>query len=290
MMSIDRRVRPRFVLGCAAVFGCLLVPPRYASSFGISWVSVFAPAQKALARGGRLLAFSLDDIASWRHTAAENRRLREQVHRLTAELAHERAIGASREASLRTLGAFRRYQQERGQHAVEEVEEAEVVGEGIGAQRGIVFIDRGSNDRVQPGMTAISGKSIVGTVRAVAPSVSAVLLITSSGARFDGQVVETGEPGVVVGNGDGTMTMKYVAQVRPPVGSSVVTRGRDGSTPAHFLLGQVIRAERAPGALAYDIVIRPACDLDRLAGVVVARPAVSAADFPRLRAGHGADD
>lgn len=290
MMSIDRRPRPRFVLGCAAVFGCLLLPPRSTSLPSLTCVSVFAPVQKVLARGGRLLAFSLDGLASWRSAAAENRRLREEVHRLTAQLAQERAIAAAREASLRNLGIFRRYQQERGPHAVIEIDEAEVVGEGIGPQRDILFIDRGSNDKVQPGMIAVSGRSIVGTVRAVAPSVSAVLLITSPGARFDSQIVETSEPGIVVGNGDGTMTMRYVAQARPNPGSAVVTRGRDGVTPAGFLLGQVVRAERPPGALAYDILIRPVCDLGRLASVVVVRPAVSAADFPRHRSGAGADD
>lgn len=290
MTNIDRLLRPGFVFGCLAIVACLSFPSHDVALFSLTWLSGFAPVQKILARGGRLLALSLDDLASWRHAVAENRRLREQVHRLTAELAQERAVGAACETSLRSMAVFRRYQRERGPHAVVEIDEAEVVGEGIGPQRGILFIDRGARNEVQPGMAVVSGKSIVGTVRAVAPSASAVLLVTSPGARFDGQIIETGEPGIVVGNGDGTMTMKYISQTRPSVGSSVVTRGRDGATPAHFLLGRVVRVERPPGALAYDILVRPVCDLNHLARVVVVRPRLSTENFPRLHSERGPND
>jgi len=286
-MSTRSRPRPRHVLGGAVVLGCLLIPARYTAPAGLTCASVGAPIQKVLARGARFLAGAFDGLSLWGAAAEKNRRLQARVAQLTEQLHRERGRLAEmslRFQTLQELGAFLRESQNLVSCHAEDIIEAEVIGRGAGTQRGILFIDRGSGNRIRRGTVVVAGQSVVGRVRATAPSVSSVLLVTSPGSRIDGQLINAlgklGEPGIVVGNGDGTMRMKYVSKSEPQPGDGVLTRGRDGLTPKHLLLGLVAGAERRPGSIIYDIVVRPARDLDRLATVVAVKPAVSATDFP----------
>ncbi|MFH1730993.1 MAG: rod shape-determining protein MreC [Planctomycetota bacterium] len=281
MMSIRLRPRTRILLGCVAVFGPLLVPARHTSSFSISCVSLFEPVQRPLARGGRLLASSLDFLGSFGGAAAENRRLKQRITALTEEREVWRARAAEKDRTLATLGRFRRYQQALGPNQAVEVEEAEVIGEGAGARLGVLFVDRGSGDGIEKGMAVAAGRSVVGTVQAVSASVSSVLLVTSPASKLDGRVTSTGERGIVVGNGDGTMRMMYLSKAMPKNGDSVLTTGLGGVIPEHFVLGRVVSATRRSGTLTYDVTLRPLHDLDRLAGVVAVKPAFSPRDLPR---------
>jgi rod shape-determining protein MreC len=278
-MSTEMRSRARLLLGCALVFGPFLIQPNPSATAGVMWVSLFAPVQRVLAAGGHHLGFALDDLAGWRRSGSENRRLRREAAELRARLARQIADSKDKDEKLRQLREFAPHRRGLTRHG------AEVIGEGIGAQPGLVFIDRGSDSGIKPGMVVVVGHAIVGAVRAVAPRVSSVRLITSPGARVDSQIVATGEKGIVVGNGDGTMRMKYISKTRPEAGAEVVSRGRDGVTPKHFLMGVVTEVQWRPGQLTYDVTLRPATDLDRLVSVVVVKPSISIEDFP----GDGAD-
>jgi len=282
MMSIRLRPRARILLGCVAVFGPLLVPAPHTSAFSIACVSLLEPVQRPLARSGRLLASSLDFLGSFRGAAAENRRLKRRIIALTEERDVWRARAAENGRRLATLGAFRRYQRdELGPHQAVEVEEAEVIGEGAGGRLGLIFVDRGSSDGIEKGMAVAAGRSVVGTVQAVSASVSSVLLVTSPASKLDGRVTPTGERGIVVGNGDGTMRMMYLSKTMPKKGDGVLTTGLDGVTPKHFMLGRVVRATRRSGTLTYDVTLRPLRDLDRLVSVVAVKPALSPRDLSR---------
>jgi len=214
------------------------------------------------------------DLGAWRRAPRENRELREKVRKLNEELAYERARAAEAAERLRMLAEFEPHR--RGLFA----REAEVIGQGTGPQSHVLFIDRGSSDGLSLGMAVAVGHSVVGRIEAVAPSVSSVRLVTSPASRFDGVLVATGERGIVVGNGDGTMRMKYVSGRAPEVGTAVVARGRDGLTPKHFVLGRVTEAARRPGALTCVVRLRPVRDLANVPGVQAVRPAVSLEDFP----------
>jgi len=281
MMSTRLRPRTRILLGCLAVFGPLLVPAHHTSSFSIACVSLLEPVQRPLARGGRLLASSLDFLGSFRGAAAENRRLKQRIVALTEERDVWRARAAEKNRRLAALGAFRRYQQELGPHQAVEVEEAEVIGEGARARLGLIFVDRGSSDGIEKGMAVAAGRSVVGTVQAVSASVSSVLLVTSPASKLDGRVTSTGERGIVVGNGDGTMRMMYLSKTMPEKGDQVLTTGLDGVTPKLFVLGRVVRATRRSGTLTYDVTLRPLRDLGRLVSVVAVKPAFSPRDLSR---------
>jgi rod shape-determining protein MreC len=279
-MSIRLRPRHRILCGCLLVISPLMIPTESTSEISITCVSAFAPVQRPMARAGRLLASSLDFLSSFRGSAAaQNRKLRQKVAALTEERDLWRARAVERNLKLKALGDFRRYQRELGPNEAVEVEEAEVIGQGGGAQQGLIFIDRGSSDGLAKGMAVVAGRSIAGIVRAVSSSVSSVLLVTSPTSNIRGRITSTNERGIVVGNGDGTMHMTRIWQTKPSKGDSVMTTGLDGTTPRHFVLGTIVSVDRRPGQLVYEVTIRPLRQLDRLANVVAVRPAVSAGDL-----------
>jgi cell shape-determining protein MreC len=232
-----------------------------------------------------MLGTGLDILGLWGKAATRSQRLEEQVKRLKADLEFEKARSADKDRRLTLLSRFARHRQE-----LAACDEAEIIGQAAAPNAGIVFIDRGARDRVEPGMTAVAGHTIVGRVDAVGPVASSVRLITASGSRFDGKISRTGEPGVVIGAGQGTMTMEYVSEQKPRVNDAVVARGRDGITPKHFVLGVVTHATRPPGALRYDVTLRPIHRLDRLPAVVPVKPVISADDFPEVRGGEAGDE
>ena len=289
-MSIRLRPRHKILLGCLVVFSPLIIPAERTSQVSISTVSAMAPVQKPLARAGRILGGSLDLLASLRGSASEqNRKLKQQVITLTEQLDVSRAQAKESERKLKMLREFRQHQQDHRPKQAITIAEAEVIGQGSGAQRGLLFIDRGSHDGLAKGTAVAAGRSIAGKVRAVSPSVSSVLLITSPASNIDGRITSTGERGIVVGNGDGTMHMTNISKVKPKKGDSVMANGLDGTTPKHFVLGTIVSVARRPGQLNYEVTLKPLRELDRLVNVVAVRPAVSARDLSASTR-DGADD
>ncbi|MFO7898379.1 MAG: rod shape-determining protein MreC [Planctomycetota bacterium] len=285
-MSTRARSVAWLLLGGLAVCGSFVLPSHIRSSASLACLSAVAPAQRLLARAGRSVSFALDRALPGR--SARESGDRPSAARLAEELARERARSREYERRLRNLAAFARARKSLTACRPEPVAEAEVIGRGAGPHGAVVFIDRGTRHGVEEGMVALEGRSVVGTVRAAAPSVSAVLLGTSIGSRFAGLLVPAGdaaaraERGIVVGRGDGTMKMKYVTRRRPRVGDQVVTQGRDGLIPKQLLLGCVTRVSREPGRLTYDVTIESIRDFERLVTVIVARPAVTAGQFPEV--------
>lgn len=273
-MSIEFRPRARFVLGCAAVFGCFAIPPQLMSQYALTCLGPVEPVQRYMARAGRSMTTFIDDLASFRRAAAENRMLRGRVAELTEQQQQLKALVREKDEKLQMFGEI-----DRARPGLVTCE-AEIIGEGAAHQNGILFIDRGSGSGLHRGMAVVAGNSVVGTISAVAPSVSSVLLVTSPASRFDAELASTGEPGVVIGNGDGTMGMKYVSKAAPQQGDGVVTRGRDGVVPRHLLIGMIQAVSRAPGSLTYDITLRPVRDLGRLSGVMAVKAPVAKEDFP----------
>jgi cell shape-determining protein MreC len=251
------------------LFGAVLVVAPFALplSAPLTAASLLASIQRPLALGGRHLAFSLQALANLRSLARENEKLHNENAELRAQLAHIEARGRARDRKFRQLSEFNRVRR----NLI--TTDAEVIGEGAGAERGILFIDRGSADRIVPGMVAVAGKAVVGTVRGVSTSLSTIRLAIAPGSRIDCEIVSTAEPGIVYGNGDGSMRMEYVAREAPRAGDQVVTRGRDarGLQPRHFLVGTVTEARRRPGHLAYDVTIEPPLKLRTVESVVVVR-------------------
>ena len=118
---------------------------------------------------------------------------------------------------------------------------ARIIGNGIGANSKVVFVDRGSGSGVESGMAVVTPDGIVGKVVASYPTASQVLLITD--ANFAAGVISQKNRvhGTLKGQGhDGSVLVNYIQnEEKVDPGEWFFTSGDDRIFPKGFPVGQV---------------------------------------------------
>ena len=265
-MSI-KKLRPASFLAVAFVLAIPLIPSKLADTGSMTLIGTLAAIERPAVRTARFSAGFLQRLISIPSLLSENARLKTDVADLKEQLNIEVAGSSEKSRRIEMLAEFMPYKQKLS------VCEAAVIGEGAGIHSGYFFIDRGTRDNIRPGVGIVAGKSLIGVVRVSAAGASSVEAVANSTFKIDAELAETGERGIVAGNGDGTLRMLYVSKRRPRIGEGVLTRGRDGYIPRHFLIGTVTAAERKPGELTYDIIVSPVRSVSELSTVLAVIPA-----------------
>jgi len=165
---------------------------------------------------------------------------------------------------------------------------AQVIGSSGSMQSRVVWIDKGSNDGLQPDMAVITGDGIVGKVRDVFAHSAQVLVINdqTSGA---GVVLETTRiRGILRGNAWGQpQVVNILIDSRIQPGEKVLTAGGDQIFPRGLPVGVVERVERDPERSGFiNVTVKPAADLQHLDEVLVVtslEPHLSAAQMADLK-------
>src|ERR1700683_3864581 len=215
-----------------------------------------------------------------RGVRAENRELKEQIEqmRLKEVRLSEDAAQAQR---LQSLLSFK-------EQYITRTVAAQVIGSsGSDLSRGI-YIDKGSDEGVQPDMAVITAGGIVGKVLRVYPSTALVLMINDQSSGVGVILEKSRLQGVLAGTPNGEVVMKEVMsdeQVSP--GENLLTSGGDQIFPKGLPVGTIAKVG-APKDLLLSITVKPSANLDRLEEVLVVlqkqeKQAV-ATDAPRARA------
>jgi rod shape-determining protein MreC len=215
-----------------------------------------------------------------RGVRAENRDLKGQIEQMRLEQVRlsEDAAQARR---LQSLLAFK-------EQYISKTVAAQVIGSiPTDLSRGI-YIDKGSDEGVQPDMAVITAGGIVGKVLRVFPSTSLVLLINDQTSGVGGILEKSRLQGVLRGTPNGEVMLERVMsdeQVSP--GETVLTSGGDQIFPKGLPVGTIAKVGAARD-LFLNITIKPSANLDRLEEVLVVlqkqeKPAV-AENVPRARA------
>jgi rod shape-determining protein MreC len=191
----------------------------------------------------------------------ENAALRQQLQDLQIRLQEERAL-AQRTEDLRQLLELR-------QRSELETTAAEIIAGGASPEFRTVTIDKGTAARLDTDMAVLSPSGVVGRVILPSLRASKVQLLIDRNAAAGALVERSRAQGVVLGTGEGTLRMEYVAELGDvQTGDTVVTSGVDGIYPKGFVIGQVATVERRGGA--YKIItVRPAVDARDLESVLV---------------------
>jgi rod shape-determining protein MreC len=215
-----------------------------------------------------------------RGVRAENRDLKSQIETMRLEQVRlsEDAAQAHR---LQSLLAFK-------EQYISKTVAAQVIGSsGSDLSRGI-YIDKGSNDGVQPDMAVITAGGIVGKVLRVYPSTALVLLVNDQTSGVGAIVEKTRLQGVLAGTPNGEVVLKEVMsdeQVSP--GETVLTSGGDQIFPKGLPVGTIEKVG-APKDLFLNITVKPSANLDKLEEVLVILQKQDkqpvAQDEPRARA------
>jgi rod shape-determining protein MreC len=130
-----------------------------------------------------------------------------------------------------------------------------------------ITIDRGTEAHLDVGMPVVTSAGLVGRVTEVSKIRSTVLLITDPQSNVGVRLANSGEPGVVRGDGNrNPLPLDLITtEVPVAVGEPVVTSGLErGLFPAQIPVGRVRNVTARPSALQKDILIEPSVDLVRL--------------------------
>ena len=127
-----------------------------------------------------------------------------------------------------------------------------------------IRIDRGGRDKITQGLPIFSGGYLIGRVSTVSELSSWAELITSSSFMIPAVIEETRELGVVAGDGNGSVLLRYIPTGRGArSGMKVITAMIGEELPPGLPIGQ-IAGEFPPGNDGYTTYrIEPGADLSR---------------------------
>ena len=145
---------------------------------------------------------------------------------------------------------------------------ASVIAQGPSRSAKEVFLNRGYDHGVRPGMAVVTSDGIVGKVEAAHGATSMVMLVSDSEAGAGVVLGRSGEPGVLRGMSRRVCRVDYIGpDVRVVPGEFVYTSGLDGVFPRGLPVGQVTAVQ--PGVETQFVEVRPFVELDRLGEVLV---------------------
>jgi rod shape-determining protein MreC len=191
----------------------------------------------------------------------QNRDLQQQIQQLQLEAVRLRQ-DADQAHRLQTLLAFK-------EQFIDKTIAAQVIGSSGSEQSRTVYLDKGSEDGVRPGMAVISSAGIVGKVIEVQLThVCQVLLISDQNSGVGTILEQSRLQGVLKGTPDGELVLdKIMAEEEVKSGDRVLTSGGDQIFPKGLPVGTIANVTRGKEFLR--VTVRPAAALNHLEEVLV---------------------
>jgi len=259
-----RRTHLTFFLllaGHVLLISAQLTTPQGHSVLQAGLLALFSPIQ----RTGAATLDSIRDLwtgyVDLRGVRQENRELKEKVARLEQALWMERDRVASYDRMSRVM------------QLASQLPFESLVGQVVGLDASAWFqsltVNRGSDQEVERNAPVIGSGGLVGRVVAVGAQVARVQLISDRTSSVGALLVRSRARGIVSGEGQTTLQMKYVSNLEDvKVGDLVVTSGVDGIYPKGLAVGRVESVRNGPGLFKL-ISLSPAANIERLEEVFI---------------------
>ncbi|HEY5859606.1 MAG TPA: rod shape-determining protein MreC [Actinomycetota bacterium] len=242
------------------------------SALGTSTKAAMAPMQRAVTNVTRPVGDFFSGLAHLPSLSKENQELKDELAAAHAEDAVNDLIQVQNE-ELQGLLDLRATLDPEPIAAV-------VIANGLSNFEWTITIDKGSNDGIAKDQPVVTGSAeapmLVGRVVQVGPDSADVRLIIDRESAVAAVLKDSGEAGLIHGQGDadlrmtdvepGTVTEGDVEQVFT-LGYEVT--GQPGLYPPDLLIGQVSRTVPADNATEEFIEVRPAVDFATLQFVLV---------------------
>jgi rod shape-determining protein MreC len=266
---MNPRRRARIVLAVLVLASLVLITADFRSEGGPlagareAATSVFAPLQGAAAAVTSPIVDGVTWVGDLWDVRAENARLRDEVERLRERRLASQAVEREN-AELRALLGLR-------DASDWETVAASTVAFTPSNFEWTITIDVGSDDGVQPDMPVVEGAGLVGRVLQVTPTSSRVLLAIDPNFSAAIRGADSGEAGVVTGQGSQLMRLSPDGRGDDFVqGTEVVTNNYAyGVFPAGIPVGVVDQVDEGADDLSRTLLVRPFVDFERLGHVLV---------------------
>lgn len=225
-------------------------------------MEILRPMQLATTRMARGATALIGDYFFLVGVRRENARLREEL----ARLGTERVRLAELELENRRLAELLELKDALGLKAVA----ATVIGSDATGLARTLVLGQGRNRGLKPGMAVLCNQGVVGKLISASPDAARVLLIDDHNSALDAFDQRSRARGIVAGQLEGGLTMKYVERKEDVArGDAVITSGLDGIFPRGLLIGRVSRVVRQGPGLFINVEVAPAVDFRLLEQVLV---------------------
>jgi rod shape-determining protein MreC len=136
-----------------------------------------------------------------------------------------------------------------------------------------IRLDRGRDDRVEPGMPVVTTEGLVGQISRIADRFAEVMLTVDEGSAVDVVVQRTGSRGILRGTGDSDAykaRIQYLLRAdEVRVGDVVTTSGLGRRFPPNLKVGTVTNVEKRDFGLYQLAEVVPSVNFSRLEEVFV---------------------
>jgi rod shape-determining protein MreC len=224
-------------------------------------ISAITPVQKGIIGSGQWVRGLWGNYFYLRGVRNENERLKDEIERMRIEQVrlNEQAAQAQRVLSLLEFK----------QNFISQTVAAQVIGSSGSELSRLIYIDKGSNQGIQPDMPVITPDGIVGKVVNVFPGSAQVLQINDQSSGVGAILGSSRLHGILKGTSNGETMLHYIMSdesIKP--GDQVITSGGDRIFPKGLPVGIVTQVDPGP-ELFLNIRVKPAADLNRLEEVLV---------------------
>jgi rod shape-determining protein MreC len=224
-------------------------------------VAIITPFERGFVHSEQWVRHRWSDYFYLRGVSRENTELRGQIERLRLE----RVRMEQDAAQARRIQALLQFKEQ----YISKTVAAQVIGSSGSETSHLIYIDRGSNEGIEPNMAVITPDGIVGKVLHVYPSTSQVLEITDQTSGVGATLVKSRLQGIVKGQSAGNPNLAYImTDESVEQGEDVITSGGDRIFPKGLPIGKV--ASVSPGKdLFLNVRVTPAANLNSLEEVLV---------------------
>lgn len=147
---------------------------------------------------------------------------------------------------------------------------ARVIRRPVSIWEGVIVIDRGSEDGIEPGMPVIAAQGLVGQVADVSAHSATVRLLTDQLSGVAVMIQSTRATGVLRGSVGGTLSLDFVDREQlPRIGDVVITSGLGGVYPVGIVVGDVTAVDDRRGELYPRVSVESRVPIDRIEEVFV---------------------
>lgn len=195
---------------------------------------------------------------------AENESLRRQVEELTPLRNQlDEALAENRE--LRRLLAF-----SESEASKSKMVPARVIGRNPDNWFNAITLNRGRDHGIDKDMAVVTSEGMVGRIVRVTDKTATVQLLIDTGSGIGALVQSSREPGVVLGQPDGRLKMRFFNRdAAVAEGDQIVSSGLGIRLPKGLPIGTVTEVGREERGLVKYALVKPSADFYRLEMVMV---------------------
>ena len=143
---------------------------------------------------------------------------------------------------------------------------ADVITVSIDERRSELILNRGEDDGLAKGQFVLADNSVIGTISDVDTRTAKVRLFTDP--KSNTAVRIGGSDWLMQGKGNNIAKVEMIKQ-EVKVRTKVMASKRPGFLDTPMIIGNVVRCERNAQPLLWDIMVEPACDMQKLENVHV---------------------